>query len=57
MISPVSCQVTQIVGDNVHLDRTESESILDEEDFITSHEDENGQKLPVYVDNDAYQVT
>jgi hypothetical protein len=56
MVNPVSCQVTQVVADDVHLDRTESESILDEEDFFSSHEDEKGQKLPVYVNNSS-QVT
>lgn len=56
MINPVSCQVTQVVADNVQLDRTESESILDEEDFISSHEDEKGQKLPVYINNTISQV-
>jgi hypothetical protein len=56
MINPVSCQVTQVVADNVHLDRTESESILEEEEFISTHENEKGQKLPVYVNNNTSQV-
>lgn len=55
MVNPVSCQVTQVVADNVQLDRTESESILDEEDFISSHEDEKGQKLPVYINKSNTQ--
>ncbi|KAF1806792.1 senescence-associated protein-domain-containing protein [Mucor lusitanicus] len=55
MVNPVSCQVTQVVADNVQLDRTESESILDEEDFISSHEDEKGQKLPVYINKSSSQ--
>lgn len=57
MVNPVSCQVTQVVADNVQLDRTESESILDEEDFISSHEDEKGQKLPVYINKSSSQVS
>ncbi|GAN09490.1 hypothetical protein MAM1_0270c09020 [Mucor ambiguus] len=57
MVNPVSCQVTQVVADNVQLDRTESESILDEEDFISSHEDEKGQKLPVYINKPSSQAS
>lgn len=57
MVNPVSCQVTQVVAGNVQLDRTESESILDEEDFISSHEDEKGQKLPVYINKSSSQVS
>ncbi|KAI8050672.1 senescence-associated protein-domain-containing protein [Gilbertella persicaria] len=51
MVNPVSCEVTQVVASHVELDRSESESILDEEDFITSEENKQGQKLPVYVDS------
>lgn len=51
MIDPVSCQVTQVVADNVKLDRSDDDSILNEEDFISSYEAERGQKLPVYVDH------
>ncbi|KAI9480746.1 MAG: senescence-associated protein-domain-containing protein [Benjaminiella poitrasii] len=49
MVNPVSCEVTQVVASNVQLDRSDSNSILDEEDFITSHENEQGRKLPVYI--------
>jgi hypothetical protein len=49
MINPVSCEVTQVVADNVQLDRSDEESILNEEDFISSQEEKRGQKLPVYV--------
>lgn len=57
MINPVSCEVTQVVADNVHLDRSHEESILNEEDFITSQEEKQGQKLPVYVGIDGYHVS
>lgn len=57
MVNPVSCQVTQVVADNVQLDRTDSESVLDEEDFISSHEDKRGQKLPVYIDKSSSQAS
>ncbi|KAI8647872.1 senescence-associated protein-domain-containing protein [Parasitella parasitica] len=57
MIDPVSCQVSQVIADNVQLDRTESESILDEDDFISLHEDDRGQKLPVYIDELSPQET
>lgn len=57
MMNPASCEVTKVIADNVYLDRTESESLLDEDDFITSMEAEKGQKLPVYVDDNANEVT
>jgi hypothetical protein len=56
MINPVSCQVTQVVADNVQLDRSDAESILSEDDFITSHEEERGEKLPVYVGGSTLEV-
>lgn len=56
MIDPVSCQVTQVVADNVKLDRSDEDSILNEEDFISSYEAERGQKLPVYVDHESMRV-
>lgn len=56
MIDPVSCQVTQVVADNVQLDRSDEDSILNEEDFISSYEAERGQKLPVYVDHVSMRV-
>ncbi|KAL9545953.1 hypothetical protein PS6_007928 [Mucor atramentarius] len=57
MVNPVSCQVTQVVADNVQLDRTDAESVLDEEDFISSHEDKRGQKLPVYINKSSSQAS
>lgn len=56
MINPASCEVTQVVADNVHLDRSDAESVLNEEDFITAHEEERGEKLPVYVGGSTLEV-
>lgn len=56
MIDPVSCQVTQVVADNVRLDRSDDDSILNEEDFISSQEAVTGQKLPVYVQHPSMKV-
>lgn len=56
MINPVSCEVTQVVADNVQLDRTDAESVLNEDDFITTHEEERGEKLPVYVGGSTLEV-
>ncbi|KAI7903730.1 senescence-associated protein-domain-containing protein [Cokeromyces recurvatus] len=56
MVDPVSCKMTQVVANNVQLDLTESQDILDEEDFITSHENKQGQKLPVYIQETTMNV-
>lgn len=49
LVNPVSCEVTKVVADNVRLDRSDGESLLNEDDFISHQEAERGQKLPVYI--------
>lgn len=56
MVNPASCEITQVVAGNVRLDRSDAESILNEEDFISHQEAERGQKLPVYVGNSNFEV-
>ncbi|KAI9274879.1 senescence-associated protein-domain-containing protein [Helicostylum pulchrum] len=55
MVNPASCEITQVVAGNVRLDRSDAESILNEEDFISHQEAERGQKLPVYVGNSNFE--
>ncbi|OBZ90466.1 Spartin [Choanephora cucurbitarum] len=50
MVNPVSCEVTQVVASDVELERSKLESMLNEDDFITTQEAKQRQKLPVYVD-------
>jgi hypothetical protein len=59
MVDPSSCQVTQVVANDVHLERTDSdyeESLLDEEDFIATQDEKSGKKLPVYFDDTVTSV-
>ncbi|KAI8387334.1 senescence-associated protein-domain-containing protein [Blakeslea trispora] len=51
IVNPVSCEVTQVVAHDVELERSELESMLNEDDFITTQEAKQGQKLPVYVED------
>ncbi|KAI8990277.1 senescence-associated protein-domain-containing protein [Pilobolus umbonatus] len=52
-VNPVSGKVTKVVANNVHLDREDEEGLLDEQDFMSSLDNEEGHKLPVYMDQNA----
>ncbi|KAI8073162.1 hypothetical protein BC940DRAFT_290687 [Gongronella butleri] len=61
MMDPASCQITQVIAQNVHIDRSptdansEAESLNNDDDFITTRENYYGQKLPVTMDDNVFK--
>ncbi|KAL0075668.1 senescence-associated protein-domain-containing protein [Phycomyces blakesleeanus] len=55
MMSPVSCQVTQVVANDIHLDANDQNAGT-LEDPVAAEEAKIGQKLPVTVDRFDIQV-
>ncbi|ORX50464.1 hypothetical protein DM01DRAFT_1337640 [Hesseltinella vesiculosa] len=59
MMDPASCQITQVIAENVYMDppdaNSEGEQVSNDDDFITTRENYYGQKLPVTMDDNVFK--